>query len=225
MDAEIPRAPGFDQVERGGESVLELHRAQLRERPEPVEGGEPVPWWLWAIAAVTLFSGGFYLGRYNAGFTAEAHRVSRTGSPWTAPAASALPSTPPEHTGGRVDLAKEGASVFSAHCAVCHQATGAGIPGVFPPLANSPWVLGSDTVMVKIVLLGLQGPVVVGGVTYQGQMPTWRASLSDQQIAAVASYVRSSWGNKAGPVTAELVAQLRQSLATRDKPWSAAELR
>lgn len=52
----------------------------------------------------------------------------------------------------------------------------------------------------------------------------WRATLSDQQIAAAASYVRSSWGNKAGPVTPELVAQLRQSLATRDKPWSAAEL-
>jgi len=225
MDSKPHIGSAFDGEEREEESVLELHRAQLRERPEPDEGSEPVPWWLWAIATAAVFFGGFYLGRYGGEFTADAHGVPYRGSPWASSAPQAGAMASPAVQVGEADLAKEGESVFSTTCAACHQATGAGIPGVFPPLANSPWVLGRDTVLVKIVLLGLQGPVVVNGTTYQGAMPSWRASLSDRQIAAVTSYIRSSWGNTAGVISPQLVGALRQSLATREQPWSAEELR
>ena len=82
MDSKPHIGSAFDGEEREEESVLELHRAQLRERPEPDEGSEPVPWWLWAIATAAVFFGGFYLGRYGGEFTADAHGVPYRGSPW-----------------------------------------------------------------------------------------------------------------------------------------------
>jgi mono/diheme cytochrome c family protein len=112
-----------------------------------------------------------------------------------------------------------GAAIFSARCAACHQATGAGLPGVFPPLAGSNWVNGHDTTVIQIVLHGVQGSLTVNGGKYNGTMPTFGAQLSDADIAAVLSYVRNHWGNKAGDVSAQLVTAQRAATAQHNEPW------
>ncbi len=94
-----------------------------------------------------------------------------------------------------------GASVYNTNCASCHQATGEGVAGAFPPLAGNPTVMGPKAKVIHIVKYGLQGAIVVKGKSYNGMMPPWGTTLSNADIAAVISYVRSSWGNSASPVT------------------------
>jgi mono/diheme cytochrome c family protein len=111
-----------------------------------------------------------------------------------------------------------GDQVFASLCAGCHQATGLGLPGVFPPLAASEWVKAQESTPAKILLVGLSGSVTVNGQTYNGQMPAFK-QLSDDEIAAVLTYLRSSWGNSAPPVTAASVKSVRESLKDRAEPW------
>lgn len=101
--------------------------------------------------------------------------------------------------------AAAGAKVYSTNCSSCHQATGKGQPGVFPPLAGNPVVTGDPAKVIHVVKNGLSGKVVVNGTTYNGQMPAWKGTLSDSDIAAVVSYIRTSWGNKGTAVTAAQV--------------------
>lgn len=98
-----------------------------------------------------------------------------------------------------------GQKVYATNCSSCHQATGKGQPGVFPPLAGNPVVTGDASKVIHIVKNGLNGKITVNGATYNGQMPAWKGTLSDGDIAAVISYIRTSWGNKASTVTASQV--------------------
>ena len=118
----------------------------------------------------------------------------------------------------------DGKQVYSTTCAACHQATGQGVEGVYPPLAGSEWVTGDASKLVRIVLHGMTGPVEVAGETYSGAMPPWGGVLKDVDIASVATYLRSSWGNKASPVTAAEVAKIRTATKARTTPWTAPEL-
>jgi len=118
----------------------------------------------------------------------------------------------------------DGKTVYSTTCAACHQATGEGVEGTYPPLANSEWVNGDEAKVVRIVLHGLTGPVEVAGETYAGMMPPWGGVLKDADIAAVLPYVRSAWGNKAAPITAAKVAAIRAATTSRAAPWTAADL-
>jgi cbb3-type cytochrome c oxidase subunit III len=103
--------------------------------------------------------------------------------------------------------ASDGKAIYAANCASCHQATGAGLPGAFPPLAGNEHVTAKDpTAILKIIVSGKNGALKVGDKTYNGQMPPWKSTLSNADIAAVATYVRSSWGNKAPAVTEAQVA-------------------
>ncbi|HYL27214.1 MAG TPA: cytochrome c [Candidatus Nitrosotalea sp.] len=98
--------------------------------------------------------------------------------------------------------AGNGASVFSANCASCHGANGQGSPGVFPPLAANPVVTGDPKTVIHIVKYGLTTAITVGGKPYHGMMPAWSPQIGDADIAAVLTYVRSSWGNNAAPIAA-----------------------
>jgi mono/diheme cytochrome c family protein len=118
----------------------------------------------------------------------------------------------------------DGQRVYSQTCSACHQTTGLGIPGAFPPLAGSEWVTGDKGRLVRIVMHGLTGLVTVAGEEYEGMMPPWGGTLGDPEIAAVATYVRSSWGNKADAVTAAEVTAIRQQSAGRSAPWTVEEL-
>ena len=106
----------------------------------------------------------------------------------------------------RAPVSLSGEALFAAHCATCHQSSGQGT-GVYPPLAgNSVVAAGDPSAMIAVIVNGRTGPLNVNGKSYNGQMPTWKGQLSNADIAAVATYVRSAWGNGATPVTEQQVA-------------------
>ena len=110
-----------------------------------------------------------------------------------------------------------------SNCMSCHQANGRGLPPVYPPLRGSEIVHGDVATLVKIVMHGLEGPIMVDGQQYNQVMPA--APLrTDEEIAAVLSYVRSAWGNAAEPVDPALVTRIREETKGRNKPWSSREL-
>jgi mono/diheme cytochrome c family protein len=118
----------------------------------------------------------------------------------------------------------DGGKIFAATCLACHQANGEGIEEKYPPLAGSEWAAGDEARVVRIALHGLTGPVEVAGQTYEGVMPGWGATLKDAEIAAVLTYVRAAWGNKAAPITVASVVSIRAATATRKTPWTVSEL-
>jgi mono/diheme cytochrome c family protein len=127
-----------------------------------------------------------------------------TTSATTAPmAAAASPSAAATTVAA---MPSNGASVYATNCSSCHQASGQGVPGTFPPLAGNPVVTGPAAAVIHIVKAGLSGAITVKGTTYSGQMPAWQSTLSNNDIAAVVSYVRNSWGNHASSVTSAQVA-------------------
>ena len=88
----------------------------------------------------------------------------------------------------------------------------------FPPLAGSEWVKAAPEVSIKILLLGLGGSVTVNAQPYNGQMPAFK-QLSDAEIAAVLTHVRTSWNNGGAAVTADAVKEVRAALKDRAEPW------
>jgi mono/diheme cytochrome c family protein len=120
---------------------------------------------------------------------------------------------------------REGAKVFNTACVACHQGNGQGLAGQFPPLAGSEWVVAEGpNRIIRIVLNGVAGPLNVKGADFNNAMPPWKESLTDTQIAAVITYIRSDWGNKAGRVTADQVKKWRDKDGSRGEPMNAAEL-
>ena len=104
------------------------------------------------------------------------------------------------------EAAEDGQAIFAQNCAACHQVTGKGIPGAFPALAGSKLATGPQEGPVDRVLKG------------HGGMPAFQTSLSDAQIAAVLTYVRSSFGNHAAKITPEFVARVRGGAQTKPEP-------
>jgi nitrite reductase (NO-forming) / hydroxylamine reductase len=107
---------------------------------------------------------------------------------------------------------KAGEDVFKVACIACHQETGLGLPGAFPPLARSDFLLANPDRAVGIVVRGLQGEVTVNGQKFNSVMPAM-TQLSDQQVADAITYVLNSWGNKGGSVAVERVAAERAQAA------------
>jgi ubiquinol-cytochrome c reductase cytochrome b subunit len=125
----------------------------------------------------------------------------------SAAAAETLPSGAPSGPLASSTSNGPGASVFSNNCSSCHGAHGQGQPGTFPPLANNPIVTGDPNKVIGIVLNGLHGSITVNGQTYNGQMPPWKGTLSNKEVADVITYIRGSLGNnKATAVTEAQVA-------------------
>jgi nitrite reductase (NO-forming)/hydroxylamine reductase len=107
---------------------------------------------------------------------------------------------------------KAGEAVYNLACVACHQPTGQGLPGAFPPLAGSDYLLSNPERAVGIVVRGLQGEVVVNNQKFNSVMPAM-TQLSDQQIADVVTFVLNSWGNKGGSIPVERVAAERAQAA------------
>jgi mono/diheme cytochrome c family protein len=213
-----PPNEGFNEKERGGErNVAVVHGSVLREQPEPHAGTEPVPLWLLSIFSSIIFLAGLYLANNSGEFRAAVFDSSLS-------AGSAGDATA---QAGPVDPKAVGKRVYTQNCIVCHQATGLGIPRQFPPLAGSEWVQcedwHGDNHLVKILLNGLQGPVQVKGNTFNNAMPTW-SMLTDEQTAAVLTYIRSEWGNAAAPISAGYVKAIRAQVAGRTEPWKSKDL-
>ena len=119
--------------------------------------------------------------------------------------------------GGPPDPAA-GKQAYEANCAACHQPDGKGLAGAFPPLAASDWLQGKTPAQVAATVLeGLQGEIVVNGVTYDSLMPA-QSHLSDADIANITTYVLNSWGNPGGSITAAEVAKQRAALKVSADP-------
>jgi mono/diheme cytochrome c family protein len=119
--------------------------------------------------------------------------------------------------------AKTGKSLYEtpANCASCHQVNGAGLSPVFPSLKGSPWVTGDPVRLIKIVLKGLQGPILVNGKNFNSVMPP-QTNIPDADLAKILTYVRSSWGNKASAISEKDIKKVRKTL--KDKPLSVKKL-
>lgn len=121
--------------------------------------------------------------------------------------------------------AQDGGQLYTLYCSACHGVDGKGATGgTFPPLAESPWVAGDPDRSIKLVLHGLTGVVEVLEKTYNLEMPPQGAVLPDDQLAAILTYVRSSWGNQSSAVTADIVKQVRATTADRKTPYTSNEL-
>lgn len=176
-----------------------------------------------------LFSA-FILDKIDAGWVERRKTAEAISSQNEAQVAALAPATAAEEAApaeGAVAAAAavDGKAVYERTCGACHQPTGLGIPGAFPPLTQSDYVTGDPLITTHIVLKGLAGEITVGGQTFNGQMPAWEKVLSDAEIAAVVTYIRSSWGNSAGAVDAATVAAERAKLSSRSKPFTAKELK
>ncbi len=181
-----------------------LRPSQAREQVDPTERSQPIP--LLAAAAmlaVLLFGAGYIVLSDPPGTPALGDRRTladlRAGT--TKPAGAAI----------------DGKQLFTAHCVACHQATGKGLPGVFPPLDGSEWVLGDQRVLANILLHGIDGEISVAGTVYKGNMPPFK-QLADAELAALASHVRAEWSNKAAALTPALFEQERKT-GTRTAPF------
>lgn len=111
-----------------------------------------------------------------------------------------------------------GQALYAGTCSTCHQANGAGLEGVFPPLAASDYLNADKTRAIAVVVNGLSGPVTVNGKDYSSVMPPM-SNLNDDEIANILTYVYSAWGNSGQVVQAAEVAQVR---ATTTAPPGAA---
>jgi len=110
----------------------------------------------------------------------------------------------------------DGKKAYEANCQACHQPNGQGLPGAFPPLAGNPHVVDDKLHVVRTILKGMSGPLEVNGQKYNAVMPLMQ-HISDEDIADIANYVLSSWGNKGGEVTEDEVEQVRVDLGLKDR--------
>ena len=198
-----------------------LHPAVKREKIDVAPGTEPAPMWVIFLVLVSAIIAGSQLGS-----------VSDFAFETSNPLAGAKVADPRPGSGGGgeqldpVQLAMKKGSATYALCGGCHQGSGMGVPGQFPPLAGSDWAMGGTERNIRVVLHGLVGPIKVKGADFAtpNAMPPQGAVLSDQDIANVLTFIRNSWGNKAGLVTKEMVQKVREAEKARATPWTAAEL-
>jgi mono/diheme cytochrome c family protein len=218
------QGPERDPVPEAGHTfdlqpdVDRLHRAIRREPRDPVEGREPVPWFFTAAVAIALFWGGWYLGRHGGEFGLATH-IALSGRD-----AATTASVSAQTAAAVADPIAAGERIYANNCGSCHQAAGQGIPGAFPPVVGSEWVTGDAETLTRILLHGLQGPIEVAGQAYNGAMPAWKDLLKDEEIAAVATYLRQLGANSAAPVSVAEVSELRTRHADRGTMWTAEEL-
>jgi len=183
----------------------------------PAERHAPLPDWLIGLGIVLSFWAGGYLFFYSGGFRGD---VFDPGQITWGPVTTG-PVAPP-------DPKVIGKRLYVANCAQCHQTSGLGQAGVYPPLAGSEWVIGSKNRLISILHKGIAGPINVKGALYNNNMPAWGdgapVPLKDEQIAAILTYIRSEWGNSADAIQVVDVAAKRKEIASRTNPWGEKEL-
>jgi len=130
---------------------------------------------------------------------------------------------PPALTSAEQIRFETGRTLFTGTCSACHQTHGRGLEGLAPPLAESEWVNGPATRVIRVAINGAHGPIKVAGRTYNLDMPPF-GILSDENIASILTYVRREWGNTGTPVDTALVAQIRKTIGDRKEPFTQPEL-
>jgi len=211
-----PSDPRLDPAKLTDEAMLVAHERVLGPQPDERAHYRLRPLILLFVASGCILFAATYLNRYSGHFNPSIYDENLV------PSSGAAAIVP-------VDPVVMGKKLFNSAgaCFTCHQPTGMGVPSVYPPLAGSEWANGPAERVIRIVLYGLQGPVSVEGKTFNAAaMPSFGTAgfnWSDDKLAAVLTYVRQEWGNKAPAVTADDIAAVRKAVGDR-KAWSADEL-
>lgn len=188
----------------------------LHEDAEPTvrQGAVYLPMWIVGLLGFLLYWGCTYVDDKGGKFNALVYEPYRS----------------TVEVGGmnlkNVDTDMElGRSTYKGICSPCHQDSGMGVAGQFPPLVGSEWVNAEGpNRLIRLVQTGVNGPIKVKEVEWNLAMPPMGATLDDKQLAAVLYYVRNSWGNKGSKVTVEQVKKVRAELGGRTDPHTAEEL-
>lgn len=176
-----------------------------REECEPDENPNPLPRNILVLMGGLFIWGLFYIAYTN--LDLDTYETDND------------PGTTVESDIEKTDALIDGGVIYQSKCAACHQASGTGVPNVFPPLADSEWVLGDSKILAHILIHGLQGEITVKGITYNNMMPAFGAILSDAEIAAVLTHARSHWGNNAGAVSVDLITKVRAESLENKLPY------
>ena len=116
---------------------------------------------------------------------------------------------------------ESGKKIFSVRCASCHQSNGLGIATQYPPLAGSEWVSADPDLIIKVILKGLKGEILVKGEKYGTSAAVNMAAvpINDREIANVSTYVRQAWGNDYSEVKEDQVARVREESSSQQEQW------
>jgi mono/diheme cytochrome c family protein len=193
--------------------IQRTHDELVHDKESPSHGFSPVPIFLvMLISALVVFCAIYMVWRSD-DFDMLGYDETRRRFEWfAADGAAALAPGP-----------QIGQRLFNQNCVACHQQTGQGLPGVFPPLDNTRWVTGSEERLIRLVLHGMVGPIEVRGNQYNGVMPAFGQQMNDEQMAGVLTFIRQAWTNEASAISADEVARVRAQTGARG-PWEAREL-
>lgn len=189
---------------------------------EPTASDAPVPVGFLVALVVLFYLAILYLDGHAGGFHPKVYEPFAS---WDLVKAS----QPKENLDPRFE---RGRITYATYCSACHQKNGEGMPMTYPPLAGSDWVNAEGpNRVIRLVLNGLTGPIVVSGVEWNttAQMVAWKDLIGDdEELASLITYIRgeTEWGNHASPVSAEQVEMIRAELSSRssNNPWTQAEL-
>jgi len=221
MSADQNKNPSADQSGASDESIQRVHSTLANENPEPTEGFKTTPLFLLGFISTMIFVTSVYVVHYRAGFSSMVY--DERFDPKTAAVSVAVQLTPEQ-------VIAAGKKSYLQACVACHQTTGLGVAGAYPPLADSEQVQGKEDALIRILLHGLNGPIEVKGKTYNGVMPAFGKVIgggynwNEEKISQVLTYIRQEWGNKAPPIAKEKVTEVLNAEKARPKPWTAAEL-
>jgi mono/diheme cytochrome c family protein len=175
------------------------------------------PIWLILLIALAIYLGGIYFDEQGGWFSPKVYapyRSEEEAAKW--------------NIGGPEDPLAAGRAVYAKSCFACHQTSGLGLPGQYPPLAGSEWVNEQEPGrIIRIVLKGIaQSPITVKGQTFNNTMTAWSGIITDEEIAAVITFVRGNaeWGNHAPPVTVAQVKAIKDKIASHPGQYTADEL-
>jgi mono/diheme cytochrome c family protein len=178
---------------------------------EPTVTRSAAPMWIIVVTLTLLFFGGLYLDSRSGWFDARVY------SPYSS--SETLEAFQPK-SGAAVALAR-GKVLYENVCGICHNSDGTGKPGLAPALAGSEWVTTKGhNRLAYITLVGLTGPIKVAGKDWNLSMAAMGAALPDDDLAAVLTFIRTSWGNQAAPVTGDDIKAIRANLGKNLQPMT-----
>lgn len=182
---------------------------------EPAAARSYLPIWIIVVTLLLLYVGGIYFDRHSGWFDKEVY----------VPYDSAKELDAYQPKSGAAAALAQGKKVYEQVCGICHGNDGLGKPGQAPPLAGSEFVMAKAvTRLTHIPLLGVAGQITVKGQQYNMNMAAMGAALSDADLADVLSYIRASWGNGMGAVTADEVKAVRADISKHPGAMTGDEL-
>ncbi len=182
---------------------------------EPMPAFSTLPVWLVVLMLLLLYRGAVFFDQHSGWFESKVYEPYMS-------LADVDRFQPRSRAGAQL---ARGKVIFETICALCHNPDGMGKPNQAPPLVGSEWANAENpNRMIRIPLSGLNGPITVKGQQWNLAMPAMGAALADDDLAAVLTYIRQSWGNKASAVTADQIKKIRAEIGNRTQPWTVEEL-